>query len=195
MVLLLSGGVESTCLAWWLRPSMTITVDYGQVTASAEVDTSRRISDYIGAEHHVLRAREEFIEKGLLVGSESAFSQQHPEFWLFRNQFIVTCALMYIYPEQYVDVAIGTVLSDSKFGDGTKEFLDAINTLVSIQADNVKLIAPAAHLTSHQLVAHVGLPRQLAGLTFSCHTSPLPCGDCPGCRKNRDILADYYDSR
>ena len=33
----LSGGMDSICLAWWKRPESAITIDYGQLAASAEI--------------------------------------------------------------------------------------------------------------------------------------------------------------
>lgn len=35
--LLLSGGMDSISIAWWKRPDIAITLDYGQRAAEAEI--------------------------------------------------------------------------------------------------------------------------------------------------------------
>ena len=52
--LLLSGGMDSLCLAWWLRPDVAITIDYGQLPAQAERDASAAICRGLAIEHHVV---------------------------------------------------------------------------------------------------------------------------------------------
>jgi 7-cyano-7-deazaguanine synthase len=41
--LLLSSGMDSLCLAWWKRPNVAITLDYGQLPAQAEIAASSEI--------------------------------------------------------------------------------------------------------------------------------------------------------
>ena len=38
--LLLSGGMDSTSIAWWKRPDVAISVDYGQRAAAAELEAA-----------------------------------------------------------------------------------------------------------------------------------------------------------
>ena len=35
--LLLSGGMDSIAIAWWKRPDIALTLDYGQQAANAEI--------------------------------------------------------------------------------------------------------------------------------------------------------------
>jgi 7-cyano-7-deazaguanine synthase len=35
--LLLSGGMDSVALAYWLRPDVAFTIDYGQLSAEGEL--------------------------------------------------------------------------------------------------------------------------------------------------------------
>ncbi|MFY9512883.1 MAG: 7-cyano-7-deazaguanine synthase, partial [Rubrivivax sp.] len=53
--LLLSGGMDSLCIAWWKRPDVAITIDYGQLPAQAEVAAAAAVCERLGVEHHVLR--------------------------------------------------------------------------------------------------------------------------------------------
>lgn len=53
--LLLSGGMDSLSIAWWKRPEIGITIDYGQLAAQAEITASQLICRRLGIEHHVVR--------------------------------------------------------------------------------------------------------------------------------------------
>lgn len=53
--LILSGGMDSSCLAWWLKPQVAITIDYGQKAAKAEIDASSLICSTLGIEHHLIK--------------------------------------------------------------------------------------------------------------------------------------------
>ena len=41
--LLLSGGMDSISVAWWLRPALALTIDYGQLAATAEIQAARAV--------------------------------------------------------------------------------------------------------------------------------------------------------
>ena len=47
-VLLLSGGMDSTALAAWKRPSACVTVDYGQQAAAAELKAATLVGELLG---------------------------------------------------------------------------------------------------------------------------------------------------
>ena len=66
--LLLSGGMDSIALAWWLRPEQAITVDYGQLAAIAETRTSRQVCEELGIGHTVIDARSPELGSGDMVG-------------------------------------------------------------------------------------------------------------------------------
>lgn len=40
--LLLSGGMDSLTLAWWKRPDIAFTLNYGQLAAQAEIELRAR---------------------------------------------------------------------------------------------------------------------------------------------------------
>ena len=66
--LLLSGGMDSIALAWWLRPEQAITVDYGQLAAIAETRTSRQVCEELGIGHTVIEARCPELGSGDMAG-------------------------------------------------------------------------------------------------------------------------------
>jgi 7-cyano-7-deazaguanine synthase len=42
--ILLSGGIDSIALAYWQRPDIAITIDYGQAPAQAEINASTAVA-------------------------------------------------------------------------------------------------------------------------------------------------------
>jgi 7-cyano-7-deazaguanine synthase len=53
--LLLSGGTDSVALAYWKRPTIAYTVDYGQLPAVGEIRAAAAVCDALGIRHRVLR--------------------------------------------------------------------------------------------------------------------------------------------
>jgi 7-cyano-7-deazaguanine synthase len=191
--LLLSGGIESTALAFWLRPSLCITVDYGQVTATAEVEASQAVASALKLEHITLAAKANFLSVGLLSGSRGT-GEDGEEFWPFRNQLVATIAGMAIFERNLKILVFGTVAHDRRFADGTQRFFKVLNSLMGLQPGNIEIQTPAIGLTTEQLLLRSKLPHRIFGLTFSCHRGTIPCGDCPGCRKHISI-SDWMRDR
>jgi 7-cyano-7-deazaguanine synthase len=175
-----------------LRPELAFTIDYGQRPAPTEISSSKNICALLDIEHLILSAPTDFVRTGLMSPNPVTQDLQHPEFWPYRNQFILTCALMAAYEHGATEILIGSVAGDSKFADGTMEFIDMMNRLSALQGDVTKISAPAISMTTEQLLSLSSPPTNLLGLTFSCHRATIPCGDCPGCNKNRQVLAALY---
>lgn len=53
--LLLSGGMDSIAIAWWKRPDIALTLDYGQQAANAEIKAATATCEALGIEHHIIR--------------------------------------------------------------------------------------------------------------------------------------------
>jgi 7-cyano-7-deazaguanine synthase len=182
-ILLLSGGIESTCLAISWQPDLCFTVDYGQVSAPGEVAASRLIARHLRLDHEVARINLNEFGAGLLSGRGRGGPTGAPEFWPFRNQMLITLAAMRFDRIPNVRICIGTVLTDRRHPDGTIRFLRSMNRLLQVQRDDFVLEYPAARSATQSLIekSHVD---HLLGFTFSCHTGPISCGRCPGCIKN-----------
>ena len=52
--LLLSGGIESTILAYEYKPDIAITIDYGQASANSEIKASKYICNKLNINHIIL---------------------------------------------------------------------------------------------------------------------------------------------
>lgn len=181
--ILLSGGMDSIALAYWLRPEVAITLDYGQRAAEAEIAAATRVARILGMEHYVLRIDCSSLGSGDLVGSEPISDAPITEWWPYRNQMLVTLALMKAIQLGVGELMVGSVKTDAQHLDGTPEFYEQLSKLVSMQEGEIKVTAPAIGLTTVELVRKAGIPDRILMYAHSCHTSNFPCGRCHGCNK------------
>ncbi len=192
--LLLSGGMDSIALAWWLRPEVAFTVNYGQVSASAEILASAHIASQLGMRHEVITADVRSLGAGDLAGAERHSLAPESEWWPFRNQLLITLAGMRGVGLGVKRLLIGTVKSDGFHVDGREEFVVAIDSLCRLQEGALCIEAPAVSLTSAELVKTSGVPRDILAWAHSCHTGALACGLCRGCNKHRSVMEELgYD--
>ncbi|MEG3492538.1 7-cyano-7-deazaguanine synthase [Klebsiella variicola] len=92
--LILSGGMDSVCIAWWKKPEVAFTVDYGQKAANAEVQAAEQICKILNIEHHVLRVDCSSLGSGDLAGKASDKNAPETDWWPYRNQMLVTLIAM-----------------------------------------------------------------------------------------------------
>jgi 7-cyano-7-deazaguanine synthase len=184
--LLFSGGLDSTSLAWRDKPDRLIFIDYGQLPGAGEERASRAIADHLNIPLTVCRADLSAFGSGSLSG-RPAKSVSAPEFWPYRNQLLVTLAVMALAEEKLDVLMLGTVITDNVHSDGRPEFIHALKDLIVTQG-GPEIIAPAIQLTTEQLVKSAGVPISILGWTFSCHTGPWACGTCRGCTKHSIVM-------
>lgn len=188
-VLLLSGGLDSTALAAVTRPAMCLFVDYGQRAAKAERNAATVISTELGLRLEYLALDLRPLGGGLLHDGQPLPGAPSPEWWPFRNQFLVTAAAAIALRHGLAAVHVGSVSGDGdRHVDGTARFFNQINDLTSMQEGNVTVSAPALDVTTEELIAQAGLRQSVLGWTTSCHVSDLPCHACPGCWKRERVF-------
>lgn len=185
---LLSGGMDSIAVAYWRRPSVAFTVDYGQVSAVGEINAASAVAEALGIDHHLIRIDLRSLGSGDLAGTAPLSIAPIPEWWPFRNQMLVTLAAMQGIKLGVDRLLIGAVKSDSQHADGTEAFIDQFDTLLRMQEGSIALDAPAIHLTSAELLRASRVPREVLGWAHSCHVSAYACGMCRGCRKHYETL-------
>ena len=186
-LLLFSGGVESTCLAYTLRPDLLLTVDYGQISALGEIRSSSYLAKKFGLAHAVLTINARDLGVGELAGQKPLDTLSPPETWPFRNQLLITVAAMRYVREGYDEIIIGTVSTDSAHADGTQKFISAMQAVLQSQFPMLRLTAPAIGHDTLALLKASGLSRDCLGWTFSCYRGPVACGQCSGCFKTLEI--------
>ncbi|WP_395021955.1 7-cyano-7-deazaguanine synthase [Dongia sp.] len=191
-VLLLSGGLDSSALAVGIRPALCLTIDYGQRAAAGEIAASEALCKELELQHRLIRVDLSHLGSGdMATRSASASTSSASEFWPFRNQMLITLAGMFLLPEGIDEIIIGSVAKD-RHADGRGPFLRAIDRLMRLQEGNIRVSAPAARISTVDLLKNVNFPRELAGITFSCHVHKYACGSCNGCRKHRTVIEDVY---
>jgi 7-cyano-7-deazaguanine synthase len=187
--LLFTGGLDSTALAWMLRPERLVFFDYGQRPARGEERASRAVGAAIGIALDVRRVDMSAFGHGTMSasGAPLASASKAPEFWPYRNQMLITLAAMTYAAEPLTEILVGTVVGDDVHPDGRREFVSAIDGLVR-QQSGIRVSTPAIDMSTLQLVRKAAVPESVLGWTFSCHTSEWACGSCRGCNKHRQVI-------
>jgi 7-cyano-7-deazaguanine synthase len=187
-ILLLSGGIESTCLAYALRPRICLTIDYGQVVAKSEISASKNICAALRLSHMAVKIDLRKFATGIMAGKQQSFPGGVPEWWPFRNQILISIAAIVSFKKSDAEIIIGTVKSDRRHKDGRRKFLATMDKLLQYQEGSIRLRAPASQMSSEELLDWAKPPLSLLGLTFSCHRSIYSCGQCRGCWKNESCV-------
>jgi 7-cyano-7-deazaguanine synthase len=188
--ILLSGGLDSIALAYWRRPEVAVTIDYGQRPAKAELTAASAVCEALGIRQEVIRVDCSSLGAGLLVSDLPLPDAPSPEWWPFRNQLLITLALMRLTGTQTDEIMLGTVSADEIHADGTPTFYEAMNAVVSAQEFRPQVTAPAIGLTTQELIRRSGVPPELILWSHSCQVSHLACGSCRGCIKRLDVLSE-----
>jgi len=182
--LLLSGGMDSTAIAWWKRPDFAISVDYGQRPAGAEIDAARAVCAALDIRHEIVRADCSALGSGDLAGQAPLDVAPVPEWWPFRNQLILTLAGIAAVRLGIRTLMIGALATDGAHADGRADFIDAVSRLMALQEGGIEVVAPAIGMTATELVEASGIPREVMAWAHSCHVGNLACGRCRGCVKH-----------
>jgi len=186
--LLLSGGMDSLSIAWWKRPEVAITVDYGQLPALAEMSAAAAVCSQLGIEHNIIEIDCRRLGSGDLSGSSASAHAPASDWWPYRNQMLITFAVMKAISLDVQKLMIGTVKSDGVHLDGTSMFVQAISALVALQEGHMVVEAPAIDFSTEELIAAAEVPRELLAWAHSCHKANVPCGNCRGCNKYFGVL-------
>ena len=186
--ILLSGGLDSAALSFWLKPQLGITVDYGQASARGEIRAAAQIAADLRVEHEVIRLDCSSLGSGDLALKPAMAGAPAPEWWPYRNQFLITVAAMKTIPMGISRLLVGAVKSDSFHVDGRREFFEQIDCLMAMQEGGLRVEAPALGFTTVELIHQCGVPDGILGWTHSCHKAEFACGNCRGCWKRQEVL-------
>jgi 7-cyano-7-deazaguanine synthase len=183
-VVLLSGGIDSICLTYGLKPDLAYTIDYGQTVAEREIYVSNYICNKLNIEHKVIKSNCSHLGSGLLANSACSDISPSREWWPYRNQLLITLASMQSQKDSIDEMYLASVKSDNFHKDGTKEFYDIINSLLEYQEGGLKVKCPTLQFYSHELALIYNVPKHLLTIAHSCHVSNYACGKCSGCIKS-----------
>jgi len=184
---LLSGGVDSICLTYGIRPEIAYTIDYGQTVAEREIYVSNYICNKLNIKHKVIKVNCKHLGSGSLVNSISENISPSKEWWPFRNQLLITLASMQSVKDSVKELYLASVKSDNFHKDGTSNFYTLMNNLLFYQEGEIKVFCPTLEYYSHELVERYDVPKELITMAHSCHISNLACGKCSGCIKQLKV--------
>lgn len=188
--ILLSGGMDSSALAYLHRPNTGVFINYGQRAAEAEHRAAAVIASELSMRLEVIEADLSSLGTGVMAGAAQIRAGSSPEWWPYRNQLLITLCAMRIISLGLKHILIGTVASDRLHGDNSVEFMNAMNSLLLAQEGALSLAAPARWLTTVELVQKAEMPMSALAWTHSCHISIFPCGRCRGCTKRHQALEE-----
>ncbi|NDK57367.1 7-cyano-7-deazaguanine synthase [Pontibacter fetidus] len=181
--ILLSGGLDSIALAYWKKPDIAFTINYGQKPALAEIKASAAVCTSLRIEHNVITVDCSALGSGDLVGENAISLAPASEWWPYRNQLLVTLACMRGVGLGVTELMVGTVKTDAFHADGTEGFYERMNQLVSYQEGGVRISSPGICYSTTELIQMSQVPASILLWGHSCHTSNIPCGNCRGCHK------------
>jgi 7-cyano-7-deazaguanine synthase len=208
VVLLLSGGVDSSTVALYLRERgfdvLPRFVAYGQRAAASELKSARAVARSLSLERPESIALASFgrrlafpLMQGSRQGPRATFAERSRESFVpHRNLLLATCAAMHAAGRGVNAVALGVVGgARALYADTTPTFVRRLERLLRMSAD-VRVVAPFMHKTKEEVVRY-GWERGLDyGMTYSCHRqSGIHCGRCSGCIERYLALSSYPSKR
>ena len=180
--------MDSAALAWATKPTLAITVDYGQLAAAGEIRAASAICDVLGIRHLIQTVNCAELGSGDMAGRPAAGIAPVPEWWPFRNQLLITIAASVAIREGLGHIQVGSVSSDSAHADGTPQFFEAMGRLLELQEGGLTIEAPAITQSTVDLCRESGIPFEVLAWSHSCHVSEHACGICRGCTKHRKAM-------
>lgn len=197
-VLLASGGLDSTTLAYWLidkgEDFTPVFINYGQHCHEKELSTLREVMP-----KSVAKKIEVLDISSVYRHSKSAFINER-DLWEdnvtaddlyipYRNILLLTIGATYAQSVGGTKVYSAFINSNhAKEIDCSKEFFDRMDDMLD-DYGTIKIIMPFLEMSKLE-VAKIGIQLKAPiGVTFSCQaSSKIPCGACPNCVDRLDAL-------
>jgi 7-cyano-7-deazaguanine synthase len=176
--------MDSIAIAWWKRPTIAFTIDYGQRPAQAEIDAAQAVCEELAIRHEVIRVDCSALGSGDMAGAAPSELAPVSEWWPFRNQLLLTLAGMAAVGLGITELMVGALRTDGAHADGRPEFIDAISRLMSLQEGGLKVTAPAVAMDAVELIQASCIPHGVLAWAHSCHIANAACGLCRGCLKH-----------
>ncbi|AKD04366.1 7-cyano-7-deazaguanine synthase [Pontibacter korlensis] len=197
-VLLASGGLDSTTLAYWLLNEgidfVPLFIKYGQHCAKTELETLKKVLpvshankiEIIDIQSVYQKSTSRFIKPANLWEEEVNADDLYIP---YRNVLLLTIGATFAQTLGYSNVYSAFINSNhAKEIDCSNEFFQKMEDML-VDYGSVKIHMPFRYFSKYE-VAKIGinLGAQI-GYTFSCQASPeIPCGACPNCVDRLEAL-------
>lgn len=210
-VILLSGGLDSFVSLGIAKDkfnvNLALTFDYGQKSASQEIETSKKICDYYGMQQKVIKLdwlKE--ITKTSLVSDEdvptgnaleNSFESAKKVWVPNRNGLFLNIAAAFADAEWFDYILIGANKEEAEtFPDNTAEFISRVNSEFEYSTlKKPQVVAPLINFNKNDIVKQAldsALPLELVR---SCYQSTEKhCGVCESCVRLKNALAANNDT-
>ncbi len=182
LVVLLSGGIDSTTTLWWLSDKgyscHPLFVDYGQRAARQEMAASSKVCGKVGLQ----LATASVPRLGKLSRSQLTDQHSSSPFHPHRNLLLLTIASAVAYEQGLLGVAIG-VHKSSWYPDCTPDFIKLAAQVLSMSMGKpIAVVAPLGTLDRSQVIELAKRLRVPLRLTYSCLLGgQRHCGRCESC--------------
>ena len=198
VVLLASGGLDSTTMAYWLLKNqidfIPLFIKYGQHCVETEFSTLKSVlpSGYankieiIDISDVYKHSKSSFINEADLWEDDVIADDLHIP---YRNILILTLAASFAQSLNINEVYSAFINSNhAKELDCSKEFFSKMEMMLG-DYGSVKIRMPFSEMSKLQ-VAKIGIELNAPiGRTFSCQASAeIPCGACPNCVDRLEAL-------
>lgn len=199
-VLLASGGLDSTTMAYWLQKQkiefVPLFINYGQHCAQTEFDTLKNVLpnyykdkyEYVDISSIYSKSKSRFIkEANLWEETITADDLYIP----YRNVLLLTIGATFAQTLGLGNVYSAFINSNhAKEIDCSNEFFDKMEGMLK-EYGSVKINMPFRYYSKYD-VAKLGIELQAPiGNTFSCQaSSTIPCGACPNCVDRLNALKE-----
>lgn len=195
VLILLSGGMDSAVLLWWLRRQKlavhALSVDYGQ-RHRIELEAAAQLARAAGvASHHSVRVDLQGLGNSTLTDTDRslpAAPDEEPQSTVvpFRNMLLVTLAAARAEVLDIRDLYAAPVRDDyATYRDCRRVFYDSLEQTLQLGAprqEAVRVHTPFVDRWKRELVPlgfELGVPFEL---THTCYAGQRPaCGRCDAC--------------
>ncbi len=206
-IILLSGGLDSlvSCGIKKNDIELAITFDYGQKSVRKEINASKKICNYYGIKHKVIKLDllKEITSTALVsdddvpcvnLDDEETCKNSAKSVWVpNRNGLFLNIAAAYCDSFGYKEIIIGANAEEAKtFPDNTSEFIARINKTFEYST-LVKpiIVAPLINFDKNGIVKTAKENNIPLTLVQSCYNSDDGhCGQCESCKRLKRALAE-----
>jgi 7-cyano-7-deazaguanine synthase len=201
-VLLASGGMDSTTLAYWLQSRqigfVPVFINYGQHCADTELKTLLQVlPEGYAAQAEVLNVSDVYRGcKSRLIDEPNLWRDeiQAEDLYLpYRNLLLLSIGAAYAQARNYSQLYAAFINSNhAKELDCSAEFFEKLSGVL-LDYGSVEIKMPFREMSKYE-VAKIGIKvKAPIAQTFSCQAAArVPCGACPNCVDRLEALRQLH---
>ena len=198
-IILLSGGLDSLVSLGLVKNKYNITLaltfDYGQKSVNKEIEASKKICEYFGIEHKIIKLDwlKDVTHTALVDGDlPQGVQEKSDSVWVpNRNGLFLNVAAAFADGEGYDYIIIGANKEEGEtFPDNTLEFIERTNKTFEFSTKvGVKVVAPLINSDKNDIVKQAIEHNIPLSMVYSCYDNgEKHCGVCESCTRIKNAL-------